>query len=448
MSFYVYLIYLVLTFIRPVEMFWPWMDEYRPMLWLWALAFVLAAVRAVSRRQIAVRPLYLGVLALFVVVIAASQVVNGWTGGALIAVSEFSPAAMLFVLTCLNLTSIERVKATCATIVVCIIAVAGFGVAAYHYGFMGDLLVLYQNMGDALNSPVLEPGTIPADDVPGARLWRVRSLGFLNDPNDLAQAVVMVLPLLWGAYRRRRLFRNLVVVGVPGAMLLYTIFLTHSRGALLGIIALLVFGVRRRLGTVRTVMLALIVVVAASVGNFGGERSYSTGEESAGERIEAWYSGLQMLRSQPVFGVGFGNFTDRNDGRTAHNSFVLSFAELGLLGSLLWVGLITGAYRELEQTIELAPADSIERKLAGLLRASLIGFMTCAWFLSRTYQPELFLLLAICLGTAYCARARFSAPDEGKTWPPISLAWPTLVVMFSAIFAVYGFILLSRMSNG
>jgi O-antigen ligase len=55
--------------------------------------------------------------------------------------------------------------------------------------------------------------------------------------------------------------------------------------------------------------------------------------------LEAWASGLEMFKSSPLYGVGFNNFADIF-GITAHNSFVLCLAELGLLGSTLWMALL------------------------------------------------------------------------------------------------------------
>ena len=60
-----------------------------------------------------------------------------------------------------------------------------------------------------------------------------------------------------------------------------------------------------------------------------GGRAISSKEQSAAERIEAWSVGLELLKWRPLFGAGYGNFTDHHH-LTAHNSFVLCFAELGL----------------------------------------------------------------------------------------------------------------------
>ena len=144
---------------------------------------------------------------------------------------------------------------------------------------------------------------------------------------------------------------------------------------------------------------------------------------------------MQLLRSNPLFGVGYGNFTEHFQ-LTAHNSFVLCFSELGLIGYFFWVGLIVLVFRELTQAAALSAPDSEEKRWAVLLRLSLLGFLTCAWFLSRTYQPTLYILLAIGISAAHCAR---SALETGAKEPPPAVRWPlaTAQVMFASIFIVY-----------
>ena len=153
-----------------------------------------------------------------------------------------------------------------------------------------------------------------------------------------------------------------------------------------------------------------------------------------------------MLQHQPIFGVGYGNFLNHHY-LTAHNSFVLCFAELGLVGFFLWVGMLALGFTGVNQVVQRAPADSLEYKLGVQLQASLVGFMTCAWFLSRTYQPGLYLLLALCAAVAWCTRQRWAQSAEGN-WPVVPWVWPTLVAVVISMTAVYGFVILDRITAG
>lgn len=446
MSFAAYLLYLILTYLRPVEMFAPDLAAFRPMMILWLVAFLSAVARAIERREVASRPANFVLLALLMAVIGLSQVANGWAGGALASIADFSTSAMLFVLTALNLTTIERVRTTGIVLLMCMVVLAIYAISAYHYGFMADLLLLRQ--GSELVGTEVDPPRTPFEDVEGLYFWRARGLGFLNDPNDFGQAIVMVLPFLWGLYEQRRTFRFVLLASLPASALLYAIFLTHSRGALLGFVALFVFAAHKMLGTVRLIGLALVAAVVIS-GLVVGERGFTTKEESAAQRVEAWWAGIVMLKNKPVLGVGHGNFLDHHE-LTAHNSFVLAFAELGLLGYFLWIGLLVIAYKGLSQVVRLAPPDSREHKQATLLRDSFIGFMACAWFLSRTYQPGLYLLLALCASATWCAGQRFSTIDESplQRWQPSHWVGATLATMLFSVLAVYAVILFNQHMSG
>lgn len=450
MSFVLFLLYVFLTFARPVELFAPELAaEARIMLVLWVLAFGSAALRAASRREIAVSGTHVRLLVAMGTIMAVSVALSGWAGGAVKAIGDFFPTATLFLLVVLNVTTLERLRQTCIVVVVAVLIAAGLGVRAYHTGQYAEQLVLRQNSElhdlqtaqDAPNElPSAEDQLIPAQDRSGWYLWRVRGMVFFNDPNDFAQALVMVLPLLWGAWRKRARLRNLFVVVLPGALIGYTVVLTQSRGAVVGLAAMLFLGVRRMLGTFKTglIMASMLAVVVAS--KMAGGRAFSSQERSAEERIEAWIVGLRLLKEHPLFGAGYGRFTDFNS-LTAHNSYVLCFAELGLVGYFVWLGLIVLVFKGLNAALQHLPADAPERRFAGLIRSSMVGFMACAWFLSRTYQPVLYFMLGLSVATWWIARQAYRPADA----VPEALAHPrwtgaTATVLILSILAVLVFV--------
>ncbi len=447
MSFGLFIVYILFTYLRPFETIAPDLGPYRPMLILWALAFVSAGTRAVLRGEIAARPVHFGLLGMLIVCIGLSQVANQWVGGALPAIADFSTAAMLMVLCLLNLTSLRRLQVTCIVITCSVIVLAAMGSVSFHTGLMAEELVLRQNTSDDDDDDAdkysdTHEYVAPAQDKSGRYLLRVRSLGFLNDPNDFAQAMVMVLPMLWWFYRPGRWLRNLLVVIAPGALLGYTIYLTQSRGALLGVAGLGLLVSQRLFGWFKTGLMTAVVVAAVGIVSFGG-RELSTKEQSAAQRVEAWQEGITMLRNKPVLGVGYGNFTDHHY-LTAHNSFVLGFAELGLVGYFAWLGLIVLTYKGIAQAVRLAPPSTPEKKLALVLQASLIAFLACSWFLSRTYSPGLFVLLALCVASWFGVRQIHGPPPQAVLEEPLAWRTTTLVAMVASILAVYAFVVFQR----
>lgn len=442
MIFGAYLFLLAFTLLHPIEALAPQLQVYRPGLILSLGVLALTVVEALRTRDIAARPRHWMLLAAFAAMIALSKVANGWAGGAIPALIEFSSPALLFVATVLVVNSRERLQATCHTLVLSMLLMAIAGIAAYHTGFMRDELVVAEH-GEVTDLLIVEPADIiPAEDDSGTRLWRVHSLGFLSDPNDFSQAIVMCLPLLIGAWRRGGRLRNLVRIWVPFAILVYAAYLSHSRGASLGLAVILLLGLMRRLGRVRAGILLGVFAIGAIAVGFTGGRSFSSGEESAGGRIAAWSEGLTMLGSHPVFGVGYGNFTEHFN-YTAHNSFVLCFAELGLPGYFLWLGMLVLVLRELQQAADWAPLESDEARWATLLRLSLFGFLTCALFLSRTYQPMLYILLGLCIAAWHCAE-RTWRDDATLEVLPVRWQAATAGAMIASIAVIY---LIVRLQN-
>lgn len=458
MSFFLFLLYIALNFVRPIELLAPELGDLRPMLWLWLLAFAAGCIDAVRQQRVAASSLHFLTLFGFMLAIAASQVMQGWAGGAVWALSMFSTSSMLFVLAALNLTSTRRLATTARVLAWSIVVMAVVGIFSYQTGWYADKLVLAQNTYDENLEPDIapEPGTAPAKDDSGRYLWRLHALGFLQDPNDFAQAMIVSLPLLLLGYQPRRFARNLAVVGVPAAVLLYATLLTHSRGALVGIGAMLFFGARKYLGTTRTLILGGLLLAGALATSFGGGRAFSAQEESAGDRISAWYAGITMFKSSPLFGIGYANFINHHH-LTAHNSFVLCFSELGLFGYFFWLAMIVIGFLGLRRAgaAQVAPGQGIA--LPELLMTALIGFLTCAWFLSRTYQPTLYLLLALCAAAWY--GATMIAPQGAASGPALARSathspwrWPwmkyTLLAMAASMALVQLFIIAGGSSGG
>lgn len=440
MSFSLYLAVVALTYIRVFEAFAPELAPYRPMLVLELIALFAALIRVAMTRQLAAAPRHWLILMGLIGSIGLSISTHGWFGGAASALLDFTPTAVLFLLTVLNVSSMPKLRVTCAVIVVSMSLAAAGSVAGYHFGFLGDRLLLFQSGQDENSSAVEEvaadaPASMNSGDVSQDRLVRIRNLGMLSDPNDLAQAIVMVIPFVCLAWRRGHYLRNVFVVVLPASFLLYAIYLTHSRGALVGLSAMLLLSFRKSLGSIRVFTLVGLLIAVSVLTNLAGSRAYSVNEASAGGRIDVWSIGLEMFRAHPWFGVGYGQFIENSAeyGLTAHNSFVLCLAELGLIGCFFWLALIVVTIRELHAADRaLHSEDSGEmRRLVIALRASLTGFLVCALFLSRTYAPHLYLVLGLCVGAYYCTVEGENAP-RAIGWIPQSGA-----VLASSILLIY-----------
>jgi O-antigen ligase len=164
---------------------------------------------------------------------------------------------------------------------------------------------------------------------------RVRYRGVLQDPNELALAASIGIPLAFVlAWRRRRLSRWTTALSILALVLLCTI-LTRSRGGQLVFLMVLAAYFVNRFGMRGVVVGGIIGLPVLLLGGRSGlEASASTME-----RIEAWYEAISMIRSNPPLGVGFRQFHEYHY-LTAHNSYLLTSAELGLPGLLLFTAIM------------------------------------------------------------------------------------------------------------
>lgn len=448
MVFQLYLFSIVMTFLRPVELLAPELAVFRPMLVLQVLVLMVSIGAALSAKEMAASPLHLKLLGVFILVVGVSVTKVEGFGPGLAAMVEFAPTPMLFLTTVLNLTSMDRLRRAGRMLVICVVTLSGLSIYAYHTGYLAELLVYREGLASALGAGVFEEfNPIPAQDQSPGHLSRLRSFGFLNDPNDFAQVMVATLPLLLVFLRKGMFVRNLVVVGLPASALVYATYLTHSRGALLGLASLGFFGVKRRLGTLKTSILVTVAMTGAMALDFTGGRAYTADEESAGGRVDAWSQGMVMLRGNPFFGVGYGRFAEHHS-HTAHNSFVLCFAELGTVGYFLWLGLIVLVFKQLNQAIEAVKPGQEAYQWALALRTGLVGFFTCAVFLSRAYHPPVYILLAFAIGAAYCSREYLPGAVKGRQPGPLAWRATTFWLEVGSIFFIYVIVVLKTLTTG
>ncbi len=416
MAFALTLLYIALTVLSPADLF-PALAPYRIMVWL-ALLAIFASVPAMLRAEWRRFP-HFSLLAGVILAICLSHALNGWFGGVPIALAQFLPTAAIFFLVVLNVTRISQLRMLSWTLILIALCSVVQGIVAYHTDNHQSAFVEYQ--------PVW------IDYSRGLRtgFLRIRALGFLNDPNDFAQFLLMVAPLLLPAWSTGRFIRNLFVIILPAAVLLYGFYLTNSRGALLGGALMVTCLVKHRLGAKRSAILTPFIVAGMLMLNQSG-RSMSLQDDSALGRVNAWSDGLGMFQSSPLWGIGYGQFTEHHE-RTAHNSFVLCLAELGLIGSFLWVGLIVACVFYLQSSSKRHESGSPEGRWAIALRSSLYPVLATSWFLSRTYSPPLYLILGMSV-----AFSSLSAATEENDRPRFHWATVTIAMIPVLMMAVYG----------
>ncbi len=163
---------------------------------------------------------------------------------------------------------------------------------------------------------------------------RIQARTFLADPNDFGQMLIGLLPCLFFFWKKGSPPRNLFLVYLPAAVLLFGLYLTHSRGAMMAVLIVAVVAGRKKLGIVPSAIGAGLLFVGLTASGWSGGREVSAA--SGSDRTDAWGAGLELLKAHPLFGVGFGRFSEYYT-ITAHNTLVVCAAELGLFGFFCWM---------------------------------------------------------------------------------------------------------------
>jgi hypothetical protein len=337
-----------------------------------------------------------------------SLLVTGWPGGAVQVLLDFIPNAFAYFLVCLHCNSKKKLQ----ILVFMMLFVCLFDIAQGYNDLLHQPEITSKNQ-----DPAGTPYLLPESNGDGPWFYRIRGQDFINDPNDFAQLIACTVPLILIFWRPKKMFRNVALVVTPVCLLLFGAFLTHSRGGMLAILATALVASRRRIGTLPAVVVTVGLFVAASALGFTGGRDISA--DSGAQRMDLWGQGLQLLKSHPIFGVGFGNMADYT-GLTAHNSIVVCAAELGLFGLFFWSLFLFPTVRDIlvisspekvseghavetaaestrtrypHATTKATPIDKAEiNRLGSLVVLSLTGFLVAGWFLSRAFTMTLFLL--------------------------------------------------------
>jgi putative inorganic carbon (hco3(-)) transporter len=267
-------------------------------------------------------------------------------------------------------------------------------------------------------------------------------LATLFDPNyfaaELLPAVAIAMFVLVTADTWRVRFAVGAILGVD----LVAFVLTESRGGIVGLAITLVLAVLLA-GRARPRLLALVLVlVAVGVGYYFGYKPAHVFQTSPGGglsaassgRLDEWHIATRIFETHPLGGVGLGNYSVAEQSyatqtfnlqfvsfilrlhHAAHNTYLQVTAELGILGILLFLGVLAVPFRlALKAVTSLrSRADSLEFDVRGLIVGA-AGMVVAYIFLTAEWEKQLWLVL----GLLACAPSILGAARaESEQAPP------------------------------
>jgi probable O-glycosylation ligase (exosortase A-associated) len=265
------------------------------------------------------------------------------------------------------------------------------------YGFKGGLFTLTGGSSDQVLGP---------------------AKSFIGERNAIGLALIMTVPLLYFMQlQMTRWYVRYALLGGTG-LTLVAIIGTHSRGALVGIAAMLLFFFlksRKKFSAV-LVMIPLVVVILTVMPAEWFERmsTIETYQEdtSAMGRIKAWREAIEMADERFI---GGGMRALAMIGTDSHSIY------FGMLGEHGWIGLgmfllllfftwRSGSWiiRHTRQREDLFWA----RDLASMVQVSLVGYMSAGAFLGLQYFDLFYSLVAIIVVTRVLLQRRFAEEEK------------------------------------
>ena len=256
-----------------------------------------------------------------------------------------------------------------------------------------------------------------------------------QNPNRLALLCTLALVFIWehGMANPLRRFRGLSIASI--ALLVLTVFLSASRGGVVGLaFASALLFVRRRHGARGFVYGAVAMLVGGMLigqlvppeaferlTNIPGisEDTYGEGGGSIERRTYTYGIALDMWSTAPLLGVGLGNWSfvrfsvdPLRSAASAHNSYLKALAEGGIVTLVLYLSLFYVTYRELERTLAdeqimaRAQSDGVAWVVSAT-RVCLLTFMVFSLF-ADLWDLVFFYLL---FGLAAAVLGRYGVPS-------------------------------------
>jgi len=255
---------------------------------------------------------------------------------------------------------------------------------------------------------------------------------FIAGNTEIGLALNMVIPLLF--YLRRQETREWLRRFLLAMALLSMVatLITHSRGALLGllvILPLLFLKSRAKLLILPLLIVAGLVGPSLMPSNWTEKMETIEAYEqdiSANQRLTSWWVAYQLAKDSPILGGGFRTFTTEiyltyipdyiyaNQQQDAHSIYFQVLAEHGFPGLALFLGLMVSTFVSLRYLVHVTRdrADQLWiNDCAKMVEISLAGYAVSGAFLSMSYFDLFYHLVVITvLLKVFVARAAAEAP--------------------------------------
>lgn len=235
--------------------------------------------------------------------------------------------------------------------------------------------------------------------------------GFFQNSGELAIQMLVFWPIAWAfvyclkPYVSKRWYRFLLLMPITAIMVILG---SSSRGAQFALIVqLAVMNYRTVLKPKVLISCGLaFILIWTFLPDRQKERFQTIGDDKTSQqRILYWEHGIEMIKENPVLGVGYFNFVPyferyyRKDvlferAELPHNLFIQVGTDAGTIGLFLLISLLVTAIKK-ARNFEAEGCETSQRRIGTSANLSLIGFIVASQFVTVTYYPFLWIHLAL-----------------------------------------------------
>jgi probable O-glycosylation ligase (exosortase A-associated) len=239
---------------------------------------------------------------------------------------------------------------------------------------------------------------------------------FISGNTEIGLALNMVIPLLFYLRRQETRWWLRRVLLAMALLSMVASLITHSRGALLGlmvIIPLLFLKSRAKLFILPLLIVAGLVGPSMMPSNW--TEKMETIEQyqediSANQRLTSWWVAYQLAKDSPIFGGGFKtfhmdiylayipNYIYANQQHDAHSIYFQVLGEHGFIGLALFLALLASTVASLRYVVAVTrdrPDQQWINDCAKMIEVSVAAYAVSGAFLSMSYFDLFYHLVAI-----------------------------------------------------
>lgn len=134
------------------------------------------------------------------------------------------------------------------------------------------------------------------------------------------------------------------------------------------------------------------------------------------DRIDKYRESILMIREEPIFGIGLGNFADQSrSGRASHSDYVGVFTQTGVVGGLLYFGVYVILWRRLSR-VQAQVRNPNTLRTIGILKAAIISILCIALGRWNWNHPVTYALLGAAAGFSWSLDKTFSISRRLRIW--------------------------------